>query len=118
MEKVQIVGNLPQPAFKNLYPTPTAGKNNRKGEEVAAGLESVFTNDKLVYCKKCGFPCRLDRDERHPIYDQAGKGVQIVPGSEQRTVKDYETGGNITYYLQNAIVLAGCPCCGTYLYDV
>lgn len=118
MRQGELVGNTPQPAFRSIYPTPSAGRKNKRGETVLTDdLENVFTNDKLVYCTKCGFPCKIDRDERHQILDDAGKGVSLVELSDTRTVKDYLTGGTLTYNLQDILVTAGCPCCGSFLYD-
>lgn len=117
MKTGQLVGNTPQPAFRDIYPTPSAGKKNRAPEIWRDDLDDVFTNDKLVYCTKCGFPCRTDRDERHDIHDQAGKGVKTIELDETRSVRNYQTGGSLTYNLQDTLVFAGCPCCGTFLYD-
>lgn len=113
-----LVGNTPQPAFRDQYPTPSAGNKNRAGEVTTDGLEDVFTNDKLVYCVHCGFPCRIDRDERREVGDPAGKGVSLVELSTvDRSYKSLTSGQSVSYHPWSISVDAGCPCCGSYLYD-
>ena len=93
-------------SYKNLYPT-----------ESAYGKKS--TEDGLVYCKKCGFPCRTKplisrnnsgtsrpADMRMPIGSTAGKGV----------VYSQQTIAGTTVWVPE--VVGGCPNCGTYLWDV
>lgn len=113
-----LVGNTPQPAFRDLYPTPSAGRKNRADEVTTDGLENVFTNDLLVYCVHCGFPCRRDRDERRDLHDKAGKGVVF---SEDTTVTrsyvDHTTGQTVTYHPYDLEVKGGCSFCGSFLYD-
>ena len=113
-----LVGNTPQPAFRDLYPTPSAGKKNRAGEVTVDGLEDVFTNDKLVYCVHCGFPCNTDRDERRDPGDESGKGVVLDElTTVTRSYKSLTTGQSVTYHPWNIDVQSGCPNCASYLYD-
>lgn len=113
-----LIGNTPQPAFRDLYPTPSAGRKNHAGEETTEGLDDVFTNDKLVYCRHCGFPCKRDRDERRDLHDAAGKGV--VHSEITTVTKNYrslETGSIVTYHPWDFDITGGCPSCGSYLYE-
>lgn len=113
-----LVGNTPQPAFRDLYPTSSAGRKNRASEVTSEGLEDVFTNDKLVYCKQCGFPCKRDRDEKRDVHDEAGKGVSFL---ELTTVTRYYrslvTGQLVSYHPYDISVDAGCGFCGSFLYE-
>lgn len=113
-----LIGNTPQPAFRDLYPTPSAGRKNRAGEVTTEGLENVFTNDKLVYCKQCGFPCKRDRDEKRLVHDESGKGVELVElTSVTRTYKSLTTGQAVSYHPWDFSVNGGCPFCGSFLYE-
>ena len=96
--------------MKSLYPTSTARKRTTK-------------ETGLVYCTKCGFPCRTEPliakggsggttrpvNTRFPLGSKVGKGVSyvqetIVHLSGSKVVWRPEAGG-------------GCPFCSTYLYD-
>ena len=89
----------------DLYPTETARYKKS-------------TEDGLVYCRKCGFPCRTKPlvarsngtsrapDLKLPVGSYAGKGVVYT----QQTI------AGTTVWVPE--VVSGCPMCGTYLYDV
>ena len=96
--------------MKELYPTSTARKRKTKEEG-------------LVYCTKCGFPCRTEpliakggsggtsrpKNQSFPLGSRAGKGVSYV--QETKTIP----GGTRTVWLPD--VGGGCSHCGSYLYD-
>jgi len=96
--------------MKSLYPTSTA--RNKKSKE-----------DGLVYCTKCGFPCRTKpliprggegnsrpEDKRAELGSKIGKGVSY----SQQTVTI--PGGTTTEYIMS--VDMGCPNCGALTYDL
>lgn len=96
--------------MKSLYPTSSARKKTTK-------------EDGLVYCTKCGFPCRTKpllpkggdgntrpEDKRAKLGDKIGKGV-----SYSQTPITKISGGTVTKWTLS--VDAGCPFCGSYLYD-
>ena len=96
--------------MKDLYPTETARKRKTK-------------EDGLVYCTKCGFPCRTKplisktgtgssrpADKQFPLGSKAGKGVNYV----QETIT-IPTG---TKTIDTFDVGAGCPFCGAFTYNL
>ena len=63
--------------YRSIYPTPSAGGK-------------TSTEDGLVYCRKCGFPCRTEpliptggqgnaraADQQHPVGSRVGKGTAV-----------------------------------------
>ena len=95
---------------KSLYPTSTARKKTTK-------------EPGLVYCTKCGFPCRTESliakggsggtsrsaNTRFPLGSKAGKGVTYI-----QTTITIPTG---TKQVWTPDVGGGCSNCGSYLYD-
>lgn len=95
---------------KNLYPTVTARHRTTK-------------ESGLVYCTKCGFPCRTEPliakggsggtsrpvNTRFPLGSKAGKGVSYF----QETISI--PGGTKSVWRPEAS--GGCCFCSTYLYD-
>jgi len=96
--------------MRSLYPTSTV--HNRKSKE-----------DGVVYCTKCGFPCRTKplipkggdgntrpADKRAELGSKIGKGVSYT--QENITIP----GGTKSTWVPS--VDAGCPNCGAYTYDL
>jgi len=96
--------------MKSIYPTPSA--RNKTSKE-----------DGLVYCKKCGFPCRTKplipkggdgnsrpEDKRYELGSKIGKGVSY--SKETVTIP----GGTKSVWVPS--VDAGCPMCGAYTYHL
>ena|SRR3990167_2906616 len=79
--------------------------------------------ERLVRCRVCGFPCDRERDVRLPENSFALLGINY--GSQQTAGtslgdKRVPAAGAVatsadTYYVPN--VKAGCPNCGSFLYD-
>ena len=96
--------------MKSLYPTQSARKRQTK-------------ESGLVYCTKCGFPCRTESliakggsggtsrpaNTRFPLGSKAGKGVTYV----QETITHLS--GSKTVWVPD--VGGGCANCGSYMFD-
>jgi hypothetical protein len=82
--------------------------------------QGKYRDDNYVKCSRCGFWCNIDRDKHAKSYSTAGWGIKYP-----ETGTEYND-SNITYddplVLYNSagvndpLVHAGCPQCGTYLY--
>jgi hypothetical protein len=74
-----------------------------------------------VRCKKCGFMCNTHRDIQKQLGSRAGYGIIYESVKEYDAVDvEYDSVSNV--YDGRAVgteptVNAGCPLCGTYLYN-
>jgi len=80
-------------------------------------------DDKFVRCSRCGFICHLDRDRRSRDGSREGWGVNYSATdgdlyNANINYNDYFTmynDENLPGY--DPLVIAGCPNCGTLLYN-
>ena len=85
----------------------------------------AYKDDRYVRCSRCNFICHLDRDQRAPEGSRLGWGISY---EDQKDIEYVDTtswtfisGGNVelvnTRGVVDPVVKAGCPQCGTYLYN-
>ena len=84
---------------------------------------ATWRDDRNVRCARCGFICNLDRDRRSREGSREGWGINYdaVANFDYNEVIDYND--IFTTYDDedlpdlDPVVIAGCPSCGTLLYD-
>jgi len=89
----------------------TRGLNFDKGK---------WHDDSFMRCSRCGWLCNLDRDVHYNSGDHVGWGIDYTP-----LVVHYDTlalnyDSDFPYdgpVVEEPIVTAGCPQCGTFLYN-
>lgn len=92
-----------------------------------AGVTSTVTKgneaERLVRCRVCGFPCDLERDVNLKDGSYAGLGInygaQLTMGTtigDNKTPAAGAVSGTAQQYYEPDVT-AGCPNCGTFLYN-
>lgn len=79
----------PGVSFKNLHPTPTAGRRNRGIDVYRDGMKTKGNESRFVSCKMCGFSgCDLERDKLHEFtgYGAYPPNQTVTAGSTSVTV--------------------------------
>lgn len=102
--------------FKSMRQPTTWSRSPGVSSSDVKGNEA----ERKVRCKICGFICDRERDVRMPEDSYAGLGisygVQLTAGT---CIADRINSSGVTsadqYY--NRDVRAGCPHCGSFLYD-
>ena len=93
--------------FKNVH--PTIGRNHTgpvqsKAVNYGRNLDNtVYSDDKYVRCRQCGFMCHLDRDMKAPDGSRVGDGIKHT------AIDDSDA--------DEPSVASGCPQCGSYNYE-
>lgn len=100
-------------------------KSSLRGFHQSPGTTSTVIKGneraRLVRCVHCGWICDKERENRQPEDSWAFLGINEgsakTAGSALSDTRDSVTGAlkPDTYY--DRIVLGGCPCCGSFLYD-
>lgn len=83
-----------------------------------------YADDRYIKCKRCGFVCHLDRDDKSVRGSREGDGVtypDIVDYDETTVTYDgtdnnYDNKTSYDGYRNDLTVERGCPLCGTLLY--
>ena len=84
---------------------------------------ATWRDDRFVRCSRCGFICHLDRDRRAPEGSREGWGVNYTAVDNDAYNADIGYNDYFTMYndedlpRHDPVVAAGCPQCGTLLYD-
>jgi hypothetical protein len=85
---------------------------------------STWRDDRYVRCARCGFICNLDRDRRSREGSREGWGINyeaVANFDYNETDVGYEdiftTYDDEDLPSLDPVVIAGCPSCGTLLYD-
>ena len=99
----ELVTKAPGVQFKNVHPTPSAGRSF-KGADLPPSGNNDGRESKYVRCKQCGFLVNRDRDSK-------GSGW----GNESTTAITTIAGG--TANAKDPSVSGGCPLCSSSEYD-
>ena len=83
-----------------------------------------WSDDRYIRCSRCGFICHLDRDRRGREGSREGWGINYT-SVDSDTYNQTNLGYDDIYTMYNdedlprhdPVVIAGCPSCGTLLYD-
>ena len=95
----EIVTKAPGVQFKNVHPTPSAGRSFR-GVDIPPSGSNDGRESKYVRCKQCGFICNRDR-------------ISIGSGWGNETTTPITTIAGGTANAVDPTVTAGCPFCGS-----
>lgn len=93
---------------------PDRGPESIPCVEINHGLNADFTQYKescYIKCRKCGFTMNTQRFPKG-----WGTGVTFVPRGLELWGGAY-WGSNYEPNVSDPVVTAGCPFCGTYIYD-
>lgn len=101
-------------------------ESSKRGFHKSSGVTSTVIKGnertRLVRCVHCGFICDKERESRQPEESWAFLGINqgsplTASNSPLSDARDSVTGAlkPDTYY--DRVVLGGCACCGSFLYD-
>jgi hypothetical protein len=109
-ERKSVFKDRPHP--KAFSQSPGASSSVTKGNET-----------RLIRCRHCGWICDKERDVNLRDGSYAGfginQGAQLTAGSsigDRKTPVAGSVSGTADQYYDRT-VSAGCPCCGSYVYD-
>lgn len=99
-------------------------KSSKRGFHRSPGTrDSVIKGNetRLIRCVHCGFVCDRERDVRQPEESWAGLGInygtQLTAASSPLSDRRNSSGVQVPDNYYERTVGAGCPCCGSFLYD-
>ena len=79
---------------------------------------------RMVRCRHCGFPCDKERDSKAKEGSWAGFGInqgeQLNAGTsvgDRRVPASGVIATTVDQYYDR-VITAGCPCCGSLVYDI